>query len=124
MFFVVTALCGWLGWETHRIRQRAVSRKWVETHQGVWDTFEATKYPGTAEGGLSWEGLSQLPEIQERKRKLSITRRLLGDTALMYIAFPEGKATKLEIERLRSLFPEALIFEVEIPKNAIAGESQ
>jgi hypothetical protein len=103
----VTLFCIWLGWEGNRVRQRTIARQWITEHKGVWNSF--------ADPSSQWEALRWIPLIAENEAKVSISRRLLRDTAVMFIAFPEGAVAEQDIERLRDLFPEAFVLEVQIP---------
>ncbi len=114
LFVVLTGVGVWLGWELFRMRQRAESRTWIVSHGGVWDGFDGAR----SAAGTGWEGLRYFPIVTEAKKRVSLSRRLLGDTAVMYIGFPHGAASEGDLTRLKKLFPEAFVVEVdvEVPK--------
>lgn len=106
----VTVLCCWLGWEQRRIGQRAKARQWIESHGGVWDSYELENSdPFNAE---RWWFIAH---VASRLDQMSLSRRILRDQPILFIAFPTHKVTTNELDWLRTLFPEAYISEVEIP---------
>jgi hypothetical protein len=87
-FFVVVAVFGcWLGWEQYQIRQRATARKWILLNGGVWDSYERKNTdPYNAE---TWQWLAVDPNIS-RSHQMSFSRRLLRDTAVLYLSAWQG----------------------------------
>jgi len=105
LFVVVTVFACWLGWQAHRIAQRAEARQWIDRRNGVWDSFDDPQSP--------WKELRLTAGVEKKLREFSIVRQLFRDTPIMLIVLPKGTVTEEEIAGLRALFPEAVVIEVE-----------
>lgn len=110
MFIVVTVLCCWLGWESSIVRGRQTLLKELRTRPSVSVT--------TAE---QWAAMfvprsPPLPAGQQRA-SVSIVRRWLGDEAVQEIGYSKHyqPLSEAELKRLTKVFPEARLYEQEIP---------
>jgi hypothetical protein len=106
MFILVTALCGWLAWETSVVRARRAALNELGKDQSIQvTTAEAwiQRYPP----GAPVPDAATVPSM----------RRWLGDEAIQEIWYGAGMQPipEEELRRLASLFPEAELREALYP---------
>jgi hypothetical protein len=107
LFLVTTALCVWLGWESHVVRERKAAIDEIRNAGGIllsvtemreltaaFSTYKPSK--GFSIRSVTWETSATIPFI----------RKWLGDEAIASIMLP-GKASDEEVRRITTLFPEA-----------------
>jgi hypothetical protein len=106
LFLVMTALCVWLGWESHVVRQRKAALEEIKERNGIVlslaDMRELSAGSGkgnTMAAALSW---------MTRHSRISFVRDWLGDEPIVSIALA-SKTSDNDVQRIATLFPEAHI---------------
>ena len=92
LFFVVTALAVWLGWELRLVRARSTYRQWLQDNGGGSNT-------------AGWVAEHDPTESTERSR-IPLWRQWMGDEPIYDVLIPFGSSED-ELAHARRLFPEA-----------------
>ncbi len=111
LLVVVTVFGVWLGYQLQAVRERAHLMNWIEGHGGIVNRLKSptpvTAWP-RGRGLLIDSDIVLQVLVENRDRNIPTWREWLGDTAVSWIALPDG-ASQSDLERATALFPEAVV---------------
>ncbi|HEV3417416.1 MAG TPA: hypothetical protein VG056_11395 [Pirellulales bacterium] len=104
LFLVMTAICVWLGWESHVVRERKAALVEIKWSNGfVLSLAEMRELTASSsKGGPMTAALSSMT----RHSTIPSVREWLGDEAIASITL-SSKSSEDDVRRIATLFPEA-----------------
>ncbi|HEV2969944.1 MAG TPA: hypothetical protein VGY55_08135 [Pirellulales bacterium] len=118
LFLVMTAICVWLGWESHVVRQRKAALEEIKRSDGIVlsaaDTRELSAAlialnAGKVQSGKDRAVASAFLWVTNQSAintSIPFIREWLGDEAIASIALA-SKTSEDDVSRIATLFPEA-----------------